>query len=135
MIWRNYHRADRRKRERIAALQKRPTITTVETITSPNKQQLCRAAWRARHANRPIDNNIETIDLTQETERTPNPENIEQTESPSTVYTATITKLFTRIEQRLLTVGMLCRAGTIRKSRGEGKDSKMNNFTLFYHPF
>jgi len=77
MVWRNHHRADRRKRERIAVRQ---------AITFPNKQQLRRAAWRARHANRLINNNIETIDLTQEIEGTPNPENIEQIESPSTFY-------------------------------------------------
>jgi len=77
--------------------------------------RLRRAAWRAQHVNRPIDHNIETIDLTQEAkgtsnpesiertkcslEGTSNPENIEQTESPPTVYTTKITKLFTRIEQ------------------------------------
>jgi len=78
MVWRNHHRAGRKKREHIAALQRRPTITAIETghyISEQTKQQLHRAAWRARHVNRPIDNNIETIDLTQETEGTPNPEN------------------------------------------------------------
>jgi len=55
---RNKHRAGRRKRKRIAALQKGPTITSVGTgnyISERTKQQLRRAAWHARHANRPID--------------------------------------------------------------------------------
>jgi len=53
MVWRNKHRAGRRKRERIAALQKGLTITSVETghyISERTKQQLRRAAWRVRHA-------------------------------------------------------------------------------------
>jgi len=89
MVWRNHHRAGRRKREHIAALQKRPIITTVETgnfLTDRTKQQLRRAVWQAQHANPSNDHDVEIIDLTQETKRTPNPENIEQTESPSTIY-------------------------------------------------
>jgi len=123
MVWRNKHRADRRKRERIAALQKGRTIISIETghyISERTKQQLRRAAWRAQRANHPIDNNAEIIDLTQDPEGTSNPENInriesllegtsdpesiELTESPQTIYTTTITKLFTKIEQHLLTI-------------------------------
>jgi len=73
-------------------------------ISDHTKRQLQRAAWRAQHANLPNEQNIETIDLTQETEENPN-NNTEQVESTLTVYTATITKLFTRIEQHLLTIG------------------------------
>jgi len=122
MVWRNKHRASRRKREHIAALQKRPTITAVETghYVTDRTKHLRRAAWRAQHANRSIDHNIETIDITQEAEETSNPESIERTESPPegtsnpesiertesppTVYTTNITKLFTRIEQYLLII-------------------------------
>jgi len=79
MVWRNKHRAGRRKRERIAALQKRPTIIAIETghYIDQAKQQLRRAAWRAQHANRPIDHDIEIIDLTQESDghRFPNAQN------------------------------------------------------------
>jgi len=35
---------------------------------------LRRAAWRAQHANRPRDHNIETINLTRESDGTSNPE-------------------------------------------------------------
>jgi len=76
MVWRNHHRAGRRKRERIATLQKRPTITAIETghfLTVLTKQQLRRAAWRAQHANHSNDHDVEIIDLTQETKETPNP--------------------------------------------------------------
>jgi len=63
MVWRNKHRTGRRKRERIAALkQKQPIITAIETghfIADKAKLQLRRAAWRAQHANRPSDHNIE----------------------------------------------------------------------------
>jgi len=45
--------------------------------------------------------------LTQETEENTNPDNIKQTKPTPTVYTATITKLFTRIEQHLLTIGYI----------------------------
>jgi len=107
MVWRNHHRAGRRKRERIAILQKRPTITAIETgqfLSDSAKRKLQRAAWRARHANLPEEQDVEIIDLTQEPEETANPTNtIEQTES-STVYTTTITQLFTKIEQQLLTI-------------------------------
>jgi len=64
MIWRNKHRAGRKKR--IAALQKRSTIVAVKTghyIADQAKQQLRRAARRAQHANRPTDHNVEIIDL------------------------------------------------------------------------
>jgi len=67
MVWRNKHRAGRRKREHIAALQRQPKITTVESgqfIIEHAKRQLQRAAWRARHANLSNEQNIETIDLT-----------------------------------------------------------------------
>jgi len=120
MVWRNKHRAGRRKRERIAALWKGPTITSVETgqyTSEQTRQHLRRSAWRARYANRPVDNNVETIDLTQDTEETSIPENInrneflldetrnsEITESLQTIYTTTITKLFTKIERYLLTI-------------------------------
>jgi len=53
--------------------------------------KLQRAAWRARYANRSDEQNVEIIDLIQEPERTPNPNNTEQTESSAAVYTATIT--------------------------------------------
>jgi len=78
MVWRNKHRAGRRKRERIVVLQKQPKITAVESgqfISEHAKRQLQRAAWRARHVNLSNDQNIETIDLTQETEENPNPDN------------------------------------------------------------
>jgi len=120
MVWRNKHRAGRRKRERIAALRKGPIITSVETgqyITDKTKQQLRRSAWRARHANRPVDNNIEIVDLTQNLEEPPTPErtdrlefssedtqNLENIEPSQSTYTTTITKYFAKIEQYLLTV-------------------------------
>jgi len=107
MVWRNKHRSGRRKRERIAALQRQPKITAIESgqfISDRTKQQLQRA-WQARHANLPNEQNIETIDLTQETEENPN-NNTEQVSTP-TVYTTTITKLFTRIEQHLFTIGYI----------------------------
>jgi len=110
MVWRNKHRASRRKRERIAALQKQPKITAVESgqfISEHAKRQLQRTAWRARHTNFSNDQNIETIDLTQETEENPNFDNTEQVESTPTVYTTTITKLFIRIEQHLLSIGYI----------------------------
>jgi len=110
MVWRNKHRAGRRKRERIAALQRQPKITAVvsgQFISEHAKQQLQRAAWRARHANLSNEQNIETIDLTQETEENLNLDNTEQVESTPTVYTTTITKLFTRIEQHLLIIGYI----------------------------
>jgi len=48
MVWRKKHRADRRKRECIAALkQKQPIITAIETghfIADKAKHQLRRAA-------------------------------------------------------------------------------------------
>jgi len=80
-------------------LQRQPKITAVESgqfISDHTKRQLQRAAWRARHANLSNEQDIETIDLTQETEENPNPDNTEQVESTPTVYTATITRLFTR---------------------------------------
>jgi len=92
MVWRNKHRAGRRKRERIAALQKHPKITEIESgkfISEHAKRQLRRAAWRAQYANLCERNNIE---MTQEPEENTDPE---QTEPTSTVYTAAITKLFT----------------------------------------
>jgi len=107
MVWRNKHRADRRKRERIAALQRQPKITTVESsqfISEHAKRQFQRTAWRARHANLSNEQNIETIDFTQETEENLNLDNTERIESTPTVYTTTTTKLFTRIEQHLLTI-------------------------------
>jgi len=64
MVWRNKHRADRRKRERITASLKRPTITSVETeqyIFEQTRQRLRRAVWRARYTNHTIDDNVETI--------------------------------------------------------------------------
>jgi len=96
MVWRNKHRAGRRKRERIAALQKRPIITAVETghfLTDRMRQQLRRAAWRAQHANPSSNHNVEIIDLTQETEEIPNLENTEQLESPTAVYSHTREKI------------------------------------------
>jgi len=110
MVWRNKHRAGRRKRERIAASKKQPTIIAVEKgyfLSDRTKQQLQRAAWRARHLNLPDDPNTEIIDLTQEPEENSNLENIEQIKTTQTVYTATVTKLFTRIEQHLLTIGYM----------------------------
>jgi len=120
MVWRNKNRAGRRKRERIAALKKGPIITSVETgqyITDKIKQQFRRNAWRARHANRPVDNNIVLVDLTQDLEELPTPEKIDRVEfsledtqnldneEPShSTYTTTITKYFTKIEQYLLTI-------------------------------
>jgi len=77
MVWRKKHRAGRKKRERIAASQKGPIITSVETgqfLTETTRQHLRRRAWRARHANRPVDSNIEIIDLTQNVEEFPTPE-------------------------------------------------------------
>jgi len=109
MVWRNRHRAGRRKRERIATLQKQPKITAIETgdfISDHAKQQLRRAAWRARHADPPNNQNIEIIDLTRDTEENSN-DNTEQTEPTQTVYANTITKLFTRIERHLLTIGYI----------------------------
>jgi len=120
MVWRKKHRAGRRKRERIAALRKGPTITSVEIgqyISEKTKQRLHRSAWRARYANRPASDNVETIDLTHDTEETSTPENINQNEyllnetqnpettrSPQTIYKTTITKLFTKIERYLWTI-------------------------------
>jgi len=66
MVWRNEHTAGRRKRERIAALKKGPIITSVEIgqfVSDKIKQQLRLSAWRAKHANRPVDDNIELVDL------------------------------------------------------------------------
>jgi len=107
MVWRNKHRAGRRKRERIAELQKRPTITAIETgqfLSDSAKQKLRRAAWRARHASFSVEQDVETIDLTQEPEKTTNStDTTEQTESPA-VYTATVTRLFTKIENQLLII-------------------------------
>jgi len=91
-------------------LQKQPKITAVESgqfISEHAKRQLQRATWRARHTNLSNDQNIDTIDLTQETEENPNPDNTEQVESTPIVYTTTITKLFIRIEQHLLTIGYI----------------------------
>jgi len=102
MVWRNKQRTGRRNREPIAALQKHPKITSIESgkfISDHAKRQLQRAAWRAQHANLCNEDNIETIDLTREPEENTNPDKIEQIQSTPTVYTATITKLFTRIEQ------------------------------------
>jgi len=120
MVWRNKHRAGRRKRERIAALKKGPVISSVETgqyISDKAKQQLRRNAWRAKHVNRPVDDNIEIVDLTLNLEKPPTPEktdklefssevthNLENTEPSQSTYTTTITKYFTKIEQYLLTV-------------------------------
>jgi len=109
MVWRNRHRAGHRKRERIITLQKQPKITAIKTgdfISDHAKQQLRRAAWRARHADLSDNQNIEIIDLTRDIEETSN-DNIEQTESTQTIYTTTITKLFTKIEQHLLTIGYM----------------------------
>jgi len=47
MVWRNHHRAGRRKRECIAALQRRPTITAIEVgqfLSDSMKWKLQRAA-------------------------------------------------------------------------------------------
>jgi len=67
MVWRKKHRVGHRKRKRIATLkQKQPVIAIIETshfITDNARRQLRRAAWRAQHANRPSDHNIEIIDL------------------------------------------------------------------------
>jgi len=117
MVWRNKHRAGRRKRERIAALKKGPIITSVESgqfVSDELKQQLRRSAWRTKHANRPVDDNIELIDLTHE--EPPTPENTDRSEfsedtqnlepSPST-YTTIVTKYFSRIERHLLTIGYI----------------------------
>jgi len=108
MVWRNHYRVGRRKRERIAILQKQPTITAIETgqfLSGSTKRKLQRAAWRARHVNLSDEQNVEIIDLTQEPEETANPTNaIEQTESSAAVYTATVTQLFTKIVQQLLTM-------------------------------
>jgi len=107
MVWHNNHRAGRRKRERIAALQKRPIITAIETgqfLSDNAKQKLQRAAWRARHANFSEKQDVETIDLTQEPEETTNStDTAEQIEFPA-VYTATVTRLFTKIEKQLLII-------------------------------
>jgi len=84
MVWRNKHRAGRRKRECIAALQRQPKITAVESgqfISEHAKRQLQWAAWRARHANLSNEQNIETIDLNQKTEENPNPDNTERVET------------------------------------------------------
>jgi len=93
------------------------SVETGRYISDKTKQHLRRSAWRARHANRPVNNNIEIIDLTQNVEETPTPEKIDQikfqpdgtpnpeiVESSQTIYTTTITKFFTKIEQYLLTV-------------------------------
>jgi len=121
MVWRNKHRAGRRKRERIAALKKGPVISSVETgryISDKAKQQLRRSAWRAKHANRPTDDNIETIDLTSNFEEPPTPkekadkleflseniQNLENAELSRSTYTTTVTKYFAKIEQYLLTI-------------------------------
>jgi len=114
MVWRNKHRAGRRKRERIIALKKGPIITSVEIgqfVSDEIKQQLRRSAWRAKHANRPVDDNIELVDLT--LEEPPTPENTDKLEfsedtqnlepSPS-IYTTTITKYFSRIERYLMAI-------------------------------
>jgi len=114
MVWRNKHRAGRRKRERIAALRKGPVITSIESgqfISDEIRQQLRLSAWRAKYANRPVDDNIELIDLT--LEEPPIPENTDKSEfledtqnlepSPS-IYTTTITKYFSRIEQHLMAI-------------------------------
>jgi|GEM_PF-6712517 len=79
-------------------------IESGKFISDHAKRQLHRVAWRVQHANLCDKDNIEIIDLTQEPEENTNPE---QTEPTPTVYTATITKLFTQIEQHLLTVGYL----------------------------
>jgi len=120
MVWRTKNRAGRRKREKIAALKKGPKITSVETgryITDEIRQQFRRSAWRAKHANRPVDDNIELVDLTQNLEEQSTPEktdkidflleynqdlnNVEQLHS---TYTTTVTKYFTKIEQYLMTI-------------------------------
>jgi len=73
---------------------------------------------RGEPDNRPVDDNIETIDLTQNSDESPIPEKIDRIEflsddtrnpeiieKPSqSIYTITITKLFPRIEQYLLIV-------------------------------
>jgi len=115
MVWRTKNRAGRRKRERIAALKKSPIITSIETgqyVTDKIKQQLRRSAWRAKHANRPVDDNIVIVDLTQNPEELPTPEkpdrvdfsledaqNLDNKELSHSTYTTTITKYFTKIEQ------------------------------------
>jgi len=110
MVWRNMHRAGCRKRERIAVLkQKQPIITAIETgyfIADKAKQQLRRAAWRAQHANRPSNHNIETIDLTQELDKTPNPEHAKSTKPPFTPtnYMIKVLQFFNEIEQYLLSI-------------------------------
>jgi len=107
MVWRNHHRAGRKKRERIALLRKRPTIIAIETgqfLPDSVKQKLQRAAWRARHANLPEVQDVETIDLTQEPEETAEHTSTTELTESSTVYTSTITRLFTKIEQQLLII-------------------------------
>jgi len=120
MVWRTKNRAGRRKREKIAALRKGPKITSVETgryITDELKQQLRRNAWRMKHANRPVDDNIELVDLTQDQEEQLTPEetnevdfvleynqNLNHVEQLHSTYTTTVTKYFTKIEQYLMTI-------------------------------
>jgi len=108
MVWRNHHRAGRGKRERIAALQKRPTITSIETgqfLTENQKRKFRRAAWRARHANNSLgEQDVEVIDLTREPEEIVTSTEIVEDLEPSTVYATTITHLFTKIEQQILTI-------------------------------
>jgi len=86
-------------------------------ITDELKQQLRRNAWRTKHANRPVDDNIELVDLTQDQEEQLTPEetnevdfvleynqdlnNVEQLHS---TYTTTVTKYFMKIEQYLMTI-------------------------------
>jgi len=120
MVWRTKNRAGRKKRERIAALKKGPTITSIETgqyVTDKIKQQLRRNAWRAKHANRPVDDNIVIVDLTQNPEELSTLEktdrvdysledaqNLDNKELSHSTYTTTITKYFTKIEQYLMTI-------------------------------
>jgi len=120
MVWRTKNRAGRRKREKIAALRKGPKIISVETgryISDELKRQLQRNAWRTKHANRPVDDNIELVDLTQDQEEQLTPERTNElnpilecnqdTNNAGrlySTYTTTVTKYFMKIEQYLTTI-------------------------------
>jgi len=75
---------------------------------------LRRVAWRVQHANCPSDYNVETIDLTRESDGKPNPECAKPTKSPSipTDYTIKVTQFFNKIEQYLLNIGYIKKTHT-----------------------
>jgi len=79
-------------------------IETGHFIADKAKQQLRRATWRAQHTNRLSNHNVETIDLTQESDETPNPERAKSTKLAPTNYMIKVIQFFNEIEQYLLSI-------------------------------